>query len=113
MTIEEIKKSIKKYTLFIYIYSIPGFFILYASINEDIKSKCSGVTNNFISESAMGISLLVLGLLLIFGAIYFSRYQNLVKCPYCQSYVTPNNSGTVIATKNCASCGEKVVSKFI
>ena len=111
MRIEELKSAERKYWIYTYVYMLPGFAILISASNDRCIEFVDRTRPFGLSQQNISLISLIVGLALILGGIFIARKQFLAKCPSCGVAINPNQSGIVIATKNCPSCGENVISK--
>jgi hypothetical protein len=110
MTAEQIKAAERKYWRFIYLISAP--FLLLMIYNTEISRWVSALLADAgIAVRAPTVALVQIGagLVLFFGAIFGGHRWFLAHCSKCSKAFYPNNSGIVIATKNCPNCGAQVI----
>jgi len=106
MTINKIKREQKKYWVAVYALSVPSIAVIFSASNET----CIGIASKYMDKGSFSLSALILGLLLLFGGIFYAGRKFLPKCSACGKSITPYQLGVVVATKNCPSCGENVIS---
>jgi hypothetical protein len=108
VTVQAINASIRRYWIAVYIAMLPGLALLVW--NRPIGS---WLLNSFEPSRSAGVfvlgGLLVLGLGLIFAAIFLMQKWYLLRCPHCGKFIYPNTSAIVVATKHCTKCGMRVI----
>jgi hypothetical protein len=116
MSITEIRKNVEKTEIMTTIYLVPGIALMALVIAYKklifpyLENICKSLylPNLFYAIAVFSVAL-VIPLICIFLGVKAAKRRYGTSCTSCGVLIDKKNIDIIIATKNCASCGENII----